>query len=96
MHYLLAGVAAFLVSFVFNFYVSRVFIFKKSAPEKAGPKEFSAVIAISVIGLALTEALLYLGTGRLGFDYRASKIIASVIVLFWNYFARKQFVYRAR
>ena len=96
LHYLLAGIAAFLVSFVFNFYASRVFIFKKSAPEKAGAKEFSAVITISVVGLALTELLLYLGTGLLDFDYRASKIIASVIVLFWNYFARKRFVYRTR
>jgi len=96
LNYLVASVFAFVISFIFNFFVSRVFIFKNSAPEKAGAGEFTAVIIISVVGLALTEALLYIGTGCIGFDYRASKIAASVIVLFWNYFARKWFVYRKR
>lgn len=94
LHYLVAGVIAFIVSFAFNFFVSRILIFRTTAAEKANARELLGVAAISVTGLALTELLLYLGTDILLIDFRLSKIIASILVLFWNYAARKLFVYR--
>lgn len=94
VHYLAAGVLSFVAGFVFNFCVSRLLIFKTTATEKANAKELLAVLLISLIGLLLTEALLLVGTEIIQMDYRVSKIIASIIVLFWNYFARKIFVYR--
>lgn len=94
MHYLIAGIVAFLLSFSFNFTVSRVLIFQSNATKKASLRELLGVIFISVVGLGLTELLLYLGTDFLRMDFRVSKIIVSVIVLFWNYAARKLIVYR--
>lgn len=94
VHYLVAGVVSFIAGFAFNFSVSRLLIFKATVTEKANAKELLAVLLISLIGLILTEALLLVGTEIILMDYRASKIIASIIVLFWNYFARRKFVYR--
>lgn len=94
VHYLAAGMLSFIAGFAFNFCVSRLMIFKATATEKANAKELLAVLLISLIGLLLTEVLLLLGTEAMQMDYRISKIIASIIVLFWNYFARKKFVYR--
>lgn len=85
---------SFIAGFAFNFSVSRLLIFKATVTEKANAKELLAVLLISLIGLILTEALLLVGTEIILMDYRASKIIASIIVLFWNYFARRKFVYR--
>lgn len=94
VHYLAAGVVSFIAGFAFNFFVSRLLIFKATAMEKANAKELLAVLLISLIGLILTEALLLVGTEIILMDCRVSKIIASIIVLFWNYFARRKFVYR--
>jgi len=94
IHYLLSGVLAFVVSFMFNFGVSRWLIFAAKAEKQIKTREIISVFAISVIGLGLTELLLYMGTDLLLLDFRLSKIVASVLILFWNYAARKILVYR--
>lgn len=94
INYLIAGILAFIISFLFNFSVSRVLIFKSSASQKAIAKEFVGVIVISIIGLGFTELLLFLGTDLLHADFRISKIMASIFVLIWNYSARRLFIYR--
>lgn len=94
LHYLLAGVLSFIAGFLFNFLVSRWMIFRQSAASRVNVHEIISVFAISLIGLALTEGLLFVGTDFLSMDFRVSKIAASIIVLFWNYIARKVFVYK--
>ena len=69
-------------------------IFRQSAASQVNVREIVSVLAISLIGLVLTEGLLFVGTDFLSMDFRMSKIAASIIVLFWNYIARKVFVYR--
>lgn len=92
VHYLLAGILAFTVSFLFNFGCSRRLIFSAATENAAG--ELLPVLFISVLGLLLTELLLFIGIAKLGLNIWLSKVLASIIVLFWNYFARKFFVYR--
>ena len=94
MQYLLAGIISFIAGFAFNFLVSRWMIFRSTASSKIDVRELISVLAISVIGLLLTEALLFPGTDLIGLDYRIAKIAASILVLFWNYAARKIFVYK--
>jgi len=45
-----------------------------------------------VVGLLFTEALLYIFTEWVHIHYMISKIIATIIVFFWNFFARKLFI----
>ena len=58
MQYLLAGIISFIAGFAFNFLVSRWMIFRSTASSKIDVRELISVLAISVIGLLLTEALL--------------------------------------
>ncbi|MCQ2438359.1 MAG: GtrA family protein [Oscillospiraceae bacterium] len=92
--YLLAGVFSFTLGFLFNFFAGRFFIFAAGSKEKADKKELISVLVIALIGLGLTELLLYIGVAWLGLDKRLAKIIAAILVLFWNYTARKLFVYK--
>ena len=55
--------------------------------------EFNLFLLISTIGLVFTEILLYLFTDILGLYYLISKIIAAIIVLFWNFIARRVMFY---
>ena len=93
LNYLVSGVLSFLLSFAFNFLLSRWFVFKNAHSEKIQSKELILVCAISVIGLLITECLLFGLTHLLHTGYQLSKIIASIIVLIWNYCARKKLVY---
>ena len=45
--------------------------------------------ALYLIGLGLTELLMWAFTDGLGLFYLLSKAIAAVIVLLWNFFAKK-------
>ena len=92
--YLIAGVLSFSAGFIFNFFAGRFFIFAAGSGEKAHKKELISVLVIALIGLGLTELLLYLGVAWLGMDNRLAKIAAAILVLFWNYAARRFFVYR--
>ena len=92
--YLLAGVLSFVAGFIFNFFAGRFFIFAAGSREKADRKELVSVLVIALIGLGLTELLLYVGVAWLQMDKRLAKIVAAILVLFWNYAARKIFVYK--
>ncbi len=93
IHYLIAGVFSFVFGFALNFLLSRKLIFWEASGTKVAVGELISVLGISAVGLLLTEVFLFAGTDLLMLDVRFSKIIASLIVLFWNYFARKKFVY---
>lgn len=77
-----------------NFLLSRAMVFKgheSRAHSTAG--EFTGHLLVGVIGLGLTELLVWLGDIA-GIYFMISKIVATVLVFFWNYLARKFFVYK--
>ena len=55
--------------------------------------EFNLFILISTLGLIFTEILLYFFTDVLGVYYLISKVISAIIVLFWNFLARRVMFY---
>ena len=77
-----------------NYFLSRAFVFnsqRSRANNRMG--EFLGHALVGVIGLGLTELLIFLGD-LLGMHYMIAKVAATVIVFFWNYLARKFWVYR--
>lgn len=92
--YLLAGVLAFTVSFVFNFLVSRLLIFHPKNSRKKVAAEIAKVLAVALVGLLLTEVLLFICVQALQTGRLIGKVIASAVVLVWNYLGRRWFVYR--
>lgn len=93
LHYLIAAVIGFFVGLAVNFLLSKLFIFQKDNAAIGKKGEFIAYAVIGVIGLGITELLMYFFTDIIQFHYAISKIIAAVIVLFWNFIARKKFLY---
>lgn len=95
VYYLLSGIIAFAVSFVFNFIASRLWIFRRQTGNSFRA-EIASVAAIALCGLGLTELLLWLGVDAAGLNKLVAKILASLLVLLWNFWARKKFVYNTR
>lgn len=92
LHYLISGVIAFVISVLANYLLSTKWVFNQSNIENR-LIEFNLFIVISTIGLIFTEILLYVFTDLIGFNSIISKIIASIIVLFWNFGARRIMFY---
>lgn len=93
MHYLLASGISFSVSVIYNYLLSVHWVFDV---EKGGNKkaEFAVFLILSVIGLGLNQVLMWLFTDKLGLLYMLAKVIATAIVMVYNFITRKIFLER--
>lgn len=89
VHYLLAAAAGFLVGVTVNYLLSKVLAFAGMQARVSKEAELAIFLLISLMGLGLTELLMYLFTDKLGMHYMLSKAVAAVIVFLWNFFAKK-------
>jgi len=88
LHYLLSASIAFIAGLVVNYLLSIFWVFSESKYQDKR-KEFAIFAFIGVIGLGLTEGLMWLFTDLTGLHYLLSKLITAALVLLWNFFARK-------
>ena len=94
MNHLVAAVFSFIAGLAVNFILSKLLVFKANEARTNAWMEFIGYAIIGVVGLGITELIMYLLTNRMGLHYMASKAVATVIVLIWNYVARKKIIYK--
>lgn len=90
----LAGGISFVVSLVFNYLASMKFVFARKE-EMSRRKEFAIFVVLSLIGLAINQVIMWLGVSALGDDalaVTASKIVATAVVMIWNFVSRKKWL----
>ena len=96
IHYLISGIISFIAGLCVNYALSKLLVFSKKTTGAEKAKEFSVFAIIAVLGLGLTELLMWIFTEKLGWYYMISKAIAAIIVLFWNFFMKKILLYRKK
>lgn len=94
IHYLIASVFGFVVGLIANFALTKLLIFKKDNQKIGKAGEFIAYALIGIVGLGLTEIIMYILTDIVLIHYAVSKMIAAAIMLVWNFLARKFILYR--
>jgi len=88
IYYIISAALAFIIGLVTNYLLSITWVFnQRNINNKT--IEFSLFAVIGIIGLVLNELFIWFFTSELGFYYMISKIITAIIILFWNFFARK-------
>ena len=88
---LLSAAIAFTISVIFNYILSIKWVFDVSQ-KKSSKKTFLLFIIFSIIGLGLTEIIMYVGTDLININYLIVKIIATGIVMIFNFITRKIFL----
>ena len=91
LNYVYAIIIGYLSGFLVNFIVSRKYVFDRSKIQKLH-HEFLAVLCISIVAIGINIFIVW-GLGKFGINHYISRIVAIGIVFFFNYFARKVFVY---
>jgi len=92
--YLRVSAASFVVATLVNYFLSIRFVFV-SGQRFRRRWEMALVFVVSALGLALNQAILAFGVERLALGLLAAKLLATGAVFFWNYFARRMFVFGA-
>lgn len=92
IYYLVSAIISFIISLIVNYLISTYWVFNKNQM-KNRIMEFGVFSLIGVVGLIFTEIILYTCTDIIGLYYLISKIIATAIVMFWNFLARRYLFY---
>jgi putative flippase GtrA len=91
-HYLVVNFFGFMLATLVNYVLSIKFVFQSGKRHKK-KKEISLVYLVSALGLALDTLFLYLFIEIFIIEMMIAKIISTGLVFFWNYGARKYFVF---
>ena len=94
LYYLVSAIIAFIAGLITNFILSKLLVFKANEARMNAVMEFVSYAIIGVIGLGITELIMFLFTDLWHTHYMISKIVATIIVFAWNYIARKLIVYK--
>ena len=90
IHYLIASIISFSISVIYNYILSIKWVFDVS--KKQTSKEFIIFIILSVIGLGLNSLIMYVSVDLMKIHEMISKIVATVIVMVYNFITRKIFI----
>lgn len=88
---LIANIISFSISTVYNYWASTKWVFEVNK-DKSSKRLFIEFVLFSVIGLGLTELLLWIGIDLLSMNAMLIKIIATIIVMVFNFITRKIFL----
>ena len=88
---LVSNTLSFCISVIYNYTASVKWVFDVNK-EKDAKKQFIIFIVFSVIGLLLNNAIMWLTVDFLSIYYMLAKVVATVIVMIFNFVTRKMFL----
>ncbi len=95
-HYLIATVFGFCIGVTINYLLSNLWVFSremKSISKVQHFRDISTFVFIGIVGLIMTMILMWLFHEHMGLSIIVAKLL-SLVVVFWNFLARKYFVFR--
>lgn len=91
MNPVIAAGISFCVSVTFNYVASMRYVFTHR-PDLSRRAEFAIFIVLSLIGLGINELLMWVGVDVLLVSYLIVKLVATVVVMGWNFVSRKKWL----
>lgn len=91
IHYLLSAALAFFISVVVNYILSILFVFHVD-PAHNKRRSFWIFLFSSIVGLALTELLMWIGVDCIHLNFLFVKVGATAVVMVYNFITRKLFL----
>lgn len=95
IHYILSATLSFVVGLVVNYIISINWVFSSSKGSNR-KIEFVCFGLIGIFGLGLNDFFMWIFTEEIGVYYLVSKIITSVLVYLWNFFARRYILFNSK
>lgn len=91
INYLISSAISFTVSVVVNYIISIKWVFDV-AGERSQSKDLVVFIILSLIGLGINQVVMWVSVEKFALWYMIGKLIATFIVMVWNYITRKLFL----
>ncbi|WP_279161102.1 GtrA family protein [Thomasclavelia cocleata] len=91
IYYFISAILSFSISVIFNYIASIIWVFDVDG-EKSKIKNFIVFIALSVAGLGINQVIMWYGVEVISLYYMYVKLIATIIVMIFNFITRKIFL----
>ena len=88
---LIANIISFSISMIYNFYASCKYVFNVTK-SKTKYRLFIEFIVFSLLGLGINELLIFVFYTNLSWNAMLVKILATAIVMVFNFVTRKMFL----
>ena len=90
VNYLISSIISFLLSIIVNYILSIKWVF--DIKKKQSFKDVIIFTLLSTIGLLINLLVMYLSVEVFKIHYMIGKLIATFIVMIWNFVTRKMFL----
>lgn len=94
IHYVAANTAGFIVANLVNFLLAHKWVFHGKFEPAALGRAYLPTLAVSSIGLLLSNLCMIMFIGIAGWPLLPAKIFTTIIVLAWNFLGRIKFIYK--
>jgi putative flippase GtrA len=94
IHKYVANSTGFVFATLNNYYLNRIWTFNSTSA--ANPIiQFEKFFLIALMGLFISNAIIYLLNDKLNYNFWICKITAIIVVSFWNFFANYIYTFAA-
>jgi len=93
IHYLISATLAFIVGGATNYWFNKHWTFKSNGQHR---KQLPVFFILATLGLIINNNIMYLSVEKLGLHYLLAKLLAAVIVTFWNFFGNRYLTFRIK
>jgi putative flippase GtrA len=91
-----AAIISFILAATNNFIFNKGWTFKNTTNSDLYHIKYLKFMIISIIGLLFTVTLMFFINKVLMIWYISAKIVTSIVVLLWNYYANKNWTFKVR
>ena len=89
---LISAAISFTVSVIFNYISSVKWVFDVDKEKNSKTKDLVVFILLSIVGLGINELIMWFMDKEFGIYYMISKIVATIVVMCYNFITRKLFL----
>lgn len=93
LQYIVASSISFALSLVLNYALTLRFVFRPTGRRNVA-KEFASFVGLNIIALGLNQLILFLAVDVGGASEAAGKVLATAVVLVYNFISRKLLIER--
>ncbi len=87
----IANAIGFTLAASSNYFLNRIWTFNSHNPQVV--LEFSRFFIIALIGLGINSSIIWLLNGKFKINFYLSKLVATVIVMLWNFLINAYFTF---
>ena len=90
----MASIISFLIGVFANYKLARSYVFNCDKSINKGV-EIIGVYIVSGVAVIIHQFVIYILVDSFNIDIYTSKVMSSIVVILWSYYARKKFIYKS-